>query len=84
VVSFPLKRYATANNPAVANITSNPCTPFSSDVGIFVTVAAGEGVVGVGVSVGTGVTVGVGESVDVRVGIGVGVGLGLPSDGFPG
>ena len=69
------KRYATANNPAIANITSNPSIPFFSGVGITVTVAVGDGVeVGVGVR-GTGVTggVGVGEGVGVRVGVSGGV-----------
>ena len=59
-----LKRYATANNPAIADTTSNPGT-LSSGVGISVAVVIGDGVeVGVGVDVrGTGVTVGVGEGV---------------------
>jgi len=59
-----LKRYATANNPAIADTTSNPGT-LSSGVGISVAVVVGDGVeVGVGVDVrGTGVTVGVGEGV---------------------
>jgi hypothetical protein len=52
-----LKRYATANNPAIENITSNPGTPFSSDGGISATVVVGDGVIGVGVR-GMGVTVG--------------------------
>ena len=62
-----LKRYATANNPAIANASSNPGIPFSSDFGISVAVT-----VGVGVSLG----VGVGECVGVRIGEGVaGVGV---------
>ena len=58
-----LKRYATANNPAIANITSNPGTPFSSGVGV-------------GLGVGAGVTIGVGETVTVSVGVGVTTGVG--------
>ena len=65
---FLLKRYAIVNNPAIANIASNAGTPFFSDAGIFVTVAAGDGVGtgvgGIGVTVGDGVEIG---GVDVGV-----------------
>ena len=37
-----LKRYAIANNPVIANITSNPRISFFSDAGFSVTVAVGE------------------------------------------
>jgi hypothetical protein len=47
-----LKRYDTANNPAIANIALNPGTSFSSGRGISVAVAAGDGVIGVGEGVG--------------------------------
>jgi len=47
---FLLKRYARANNPAIANITSNLGIAFSSSVGNSVAVVVGDSV-GIGIGV---------------------------------
>ena len=58
-----LKRHATANKPAIVNITSNPA-------------GVGVGVI-TGVGVGVGLRVGAGVRVDDEGGVGAGVGCGL-------
>ncbi len=77
---FLLKRYATANNPAIANTPPNPGSSGASAAGTDVGVAVGL-VIWVGVAVGVTVKVGaiggvVGEVATVGVGAGVG-GVGM-------